>query len=497
VAAATLLAALFRFAGIGSEGLWHDEAVTFILSDLPRAELMDAFRSGEQVPLYPLLLRAWKTIFGITEGALRSLSAVAGIATVPALWWAGRRIHSPRAGLWAAWACAASPLAIHYSQELRPYTTMMLVLPLAIVLVLRIRNGGGWGGVAALAALFSFLALSHHVGSVLVFCVVAAGMLPWPGRRAAVRLFLAGLLAGLAWGGWTFSSPDPVLRSQTRLHVGVQQEGPLLPRTLRSLSTMTPGTDLPVRNRVRDVPPLAWVALAICGALAALGGLRWPKEAPAGARSLLYLTPVLYLALLALPEIAGAPIWIVGRTDALLLPLALLAVGAGLASIPRAAGLAAGLCLMALAVPTLRAHYGMDHRSQERILAQRLFALTSPDEVVVITGTWHPALSYYSQRVDDPPELRTFPRGFENRNMNPGWESVLGNRSIGEAARETAAGLETEGWPRIWFLHHGRAIWGPVREAMDERFEGREVFRAPPPLPVTVLAYDRAPAQNR
>jgi hypothetical protein len=225
--------------------------------------------------------------------------------------------------------------------------------------------------------------------------------------------------------------------------------------------------------------------------LAALAFLRWPEGAPPGSRSLVFLAPALYLALLPVPELLGSPIWIVGRTDSILLPLALLAVGAGLASVPGRYALLAGVPLLALAAYALTDHYGMDHRSQERLLARRLFQEARGEEVVVITGNWHPALSYYARREADPPVLRTFPRGFENRNMNPGWEAVLGDRSVGEAAREMAGELRAEGWPRIWFLHHRRSVYGPVREAMDESFTGRERFRAPPPLPVVVLSYEQ------
>jgi len=490
VAAVTFLAVFLRLPGIGAEGLWHDESVTFLLADLPYPDVMEAFRSGNQAPLFPLLLRAWKAVFGISEGALRALSALAGIAAVPLLWRLGRRLHSPGAGLWAACLLAASPMAIHYSQELRPYSALMLVVVLAALPALRVRQGGGWGAAALLGAAFAALALLHHVGTLLVFAMVAASMLPWPGRRTAVRLVAAGVLAAAAWGAWTFASPEALVEG-TEMHSEMQEEGPLPQRALRSLSSMTPGTELPVRNRVRSVPPQAWIALTACAVLAALGFNRWPEGAPRGGRCLLYGTAAAFLVLLPLPELFHTRAWVVGKTDSLLLPLALLAVAAGLASMPTRWALLAGVPLIALAAFPLNHHYGMDHRSQESILARLLYQEARGGDVVIVTANWHPGLRYYALREDDPPLLRTFPPGLENRSVEPGWERALGGRTVEEAAGDMVRELEAEGRERVWLVLHDRPVYHTVRRALEQRYELRGGFDAPHPLPVRVLLFKK------
>ena len=78
-------------------------------------------------------------------------------------------------------------MAVHYSQELRPYSSLMLAVVLAALLALRLRRTGGWGAAAMLGAALSLLALLHHVGTMLAFALVAASMVPWPGAQGQTR----------------------------------------------------------------------------------------------------------------------------------------------------------------------------------------------------------------------------------------------------------------------------------------------------------------------
>ena len=75
---------------------------------------------GVNPPLYFILAWVWQKVFGNSEIALRSLSALLGTATMPVVYAAARELASRRAGLLAAALAATSPLLIWYSQEVRP-----------------------------------------------------------------------------------------------------------------------------------------------------------------------------------------------------------------------------------------------------------------------------------------------------------------------------------------------------------------------------------------
>src|SRR5207237_5315547 len=79
-------AAVIRFATLGHQSYDHDEAVTAwrVLRGGLGAALHAVVQSERSPPLYYLLAWAWAQLFGTAEVGLRSLSARAGVLTVPA-----------------------------------------------------------------------------------------------------------------------------------------------------------------------------------------------------------------------------------------------------------------------------------------------------------------------------------------------------------------------------------------------------------------------------
>jgi predicted membrane-bound mannosyltransferase len=123
VAGLTLLAAGLRLATLGAQSFHHDEVVT--ASRVLRGSFwhaMDAVGFSESAPpLYYALAWAWAQVAGLDEFGLRSLSAVAGIATVPVAYLLGLELRGRRAGIAAAALVAVNPMLVWYSQEARGY----------------------------------------------------------------------------------------------------------------------------------------------------------------------------------------------------------------------------------------------------------------------------------------------------------------------------------------------------------------------------------------
>ena len=99
VAGLTVLAAVLRFATLGVQSYHHDEVVT--ASRILRAgfgHAMNAVNFSESTPpLYYALAWVWTQVTGTGEWGLRSLSAVAGVATVPVAYAdRGRAARPPR-----------------------------------------------------------------------------------------------------------------------------------------------------------------------------------------------------------------------------------------------------------------------------------------------------------------------------------------------------------------------------------------------------------------
>ena len=111
--------------------LWIDEAISRGIAVHDPTEIPGLLRQDGSPPLYYLLLHAWTAVLGDTEAALRSLSLVAALLTVPAALWAGRAIAGRAAGWIAAALAAFNPFLTIYAQEARMYALVALLSMLA------------------------------------------------------------------------------------------------------------------------------------------------------------------------------------------------------------------------------------------------------------------------------------------------------------------------------------------------------------------------------
>ena len=111
---------------------WYDEACSWFTS-------VQSFPSGiinnlmnldlQHTPLYFFILHFWMKIFGQGETALRFLSLIFSIASIPLVYIVAKKISSKTVALFAMLVCAFSPLLSLFSVEVRMY-------PLAVFLVL-------------------------------------------------------------------------------------------------------------------------------------------------------------------------------------------------------------------------------------------------------------------------------------------------------------------------------------------------------------------------
>ncbi len=151
VFALTLLGALLRFPTLDRQSFWLDELVTASLLDRGLGDVLGEIPRTEATPyLYYVVAWLWSSVFGLGEVGLRSLSALAGTATIPVAYVAGGVLVSRRAGIVAAALVATSPFLVWYSQEARSYALFALLgatSVLAFGLALR-ASVAGWRGVA-------------------------------------------------------------------------------------------------------------------------------------------------------------------------------------------------------------------------------------------------------------------------------------------------------------------------------------------------------------
>ena len=133
--------------------LWLDEALSVNIAKLPIGQIPAALRHDGHPPLYYVLLHAWMSVFGSGDVAVRALSGLFAVATLPLAWVIGRRRGGPRLGWLFTAVMAMSPFALRYATETRMYSLLMvgmLVLYLLVDDVVRLGRGG-WPRLVALA----------------------------------------------------------------------------------------------------------------------------------------------------------------------------------------------------------------------------------------------------------------------------------------------------------------------------------------------------------
>jgi hypothetical protein len=72
--------------------LWRDEAATLQLSQMPVSEILSNFQHEAFPPPFPLLIRAYTTLFGDSDASLRWFGSAVGVLLLAAAWFNSRKL---------------------------------------------------------------------------------------------------------------------------------------------------------------------------------------------------------------------------------------------------------------------------------------------------------------------------------------------------------------------------------------------------------------------
>ncbi len=410
-----LLAAVLRFATLRTQSIWFDEAATWDLVRRPFGEMLSRLPHGESnPPLFYLFEWGWTRVFGDGEAGLRSLSALAGLLTVPVAYAVAARAAGglSRAGLAAAALVAVNPLLVWFSQEARSYALAVLLSALALLLFQRAladprrRVLAGW-------ALAAILALATHYFTAFVLAPQAAWLLWRHARRreaavaigafAAAGLALLPLLLAQRGNPYDIAGTSLVVRlAQVPKQFVLGYRGPLaLPFGLLAAALLAGGAWLLLRRTCAPARRRALLLAAIgaCGValplLAALAGVDYLN-----ARNVL---PALVPLLAALGVGYGA-----SRSP-----------GIGLA-------LLGGLCAISLAIVVTVGADAQYQRPDWAGLARAIGTTDGTRALVVSPANGELALRYYRRGISTMP-----PEGAGVRELDV--VAVAGSRDPGKA----------------------------------------------------------------
>jgi mannosyltransferase len=227
--------------------LWLDEALTVDIARLPLSRLHAALREDGAPPLYYVMLHFWIRWFGSSDFAVRSLSGVVSVATIPVVWVAGRRFAGRSVAWVAAVLLATAPFAIYYGTEARMYALVMFLTACGFIAVDRALTRPRPGNLIAVAVVAAALLYAQY-WAVYLLAVVGLWLVfqAWRGREAW-RANARWAIGAVVCGGLAFLPWVPTFYFQTR-NTGTPWAAP--PNFAAVISAVTGFTDNQATNQL-------------------------------------------------------------------------------------------------------------------------------------------------------------------------------------------------------------------------------------------------------
>lgn len=172
---------------------WIDEGLSVGIAHHPLTDIPTVLQKDGAPPLYYLLLHLWMDLIGGDgEARVHAFSVLCALLTIPAGWWAGRRLFGPATGWAAAAMLATLPFLTYYAQEARMYALAVLI------------------GLIASASITAVLALRQR--ALIPLAVVFGALAPYTHNWGL--FMLAG--CGIAWLVLVYTSAPEIRKDLVR-----------------------------------------------------------------------------------------------------------------------------------------------------------------------------------------------------------------------------------------------------------------------------------------
>lgn len=182
---------IIRLIGL-NQSLWLDEAISAnVARNYSFQNIATKFSPNDfHPPLYYLTLKAWTGVWGFSEISLRMPSVIFSLVTIYIVYLIG--------GLGPAMLTGFNPLLIYYSQEVRMYSMVTMLLTIAIYFLIKKKY---WG-----VSLFFGLSFLTFYGSIFLMAAVGIYLLVNKKIKELIIIAIGPLIAlAILW---------PLLRQQ-------------------------------------------------------------------------------------------------------------------------------------------------------------------------------------------------------------------------------------------------------------------------------------------
>jgi mannosyltransferase len=228
--AAAVAASMVAMLAVGS-ALWLDEALSVEIASLPLGDLRQALKIDGAPPAYYVLLHAWMSVFGEGDGAVRALSAVFAIATLPLGWCAGHRIGGRGGAVAAVLLLGTSPYLVRYGSETRMYAMVIFLVVAGYLALWRAwERPSSYLRLTVLGAICGLLVLTQYWS---LYLLIATGLalvrIAWRARVDGRSSPAPRVLAAAVVGSGVFLAPWLPTFLYQRAHTGTPWGRPVQP----------------------------------------------------------------------------------------------------------------------------------------------------------------------------------------------------------------------------------------------------------------------------
>lgn len=185
-----ILGAILRFHHIGLRPFWLDEANSVNMVYSGWGELYQEIILTGNSFAYIYILKAWALFFGDSETALRSLSVIAGLASIPVIYFLARRLFDNSAALWAAFLLSVNYYAVFYSIQARPYSLIILISIISCYYYVKLLEPSRPASGLDVSLYIIFTALNLYLHPWCFLLLAAQGIYLFFSRPLKVRIFI-------------------------------------------------------------------------------------------------------------------------------------------------------------------------------------------------------------------------------------------------------------------------------------------------------------------
>ncbi len=376
-----LFGVVLRF--VATSDLWLDEALSVHIARLGPGEIVDALRQDGHPPLYYFVLHGWMNVVGESDLAVRALSGLCALATLPLAWLLGTRRRGPVAGAAAVLVLAVLPFAARYATEARMYALLMLLVAGGWALIDAVLDDeAGWPALVGIVLVAAAMLYTHYWSMwILAATGTAVLICAWrsDGRRRRASLSIAG---AMVVGALMFIPWVPVMADQLA-HTGTPWGDPQRPSMSAAVALMDFAGGTVATEAVLGAVLLALLVLASLTARA-----DGTDRLAVHLRTVPGIRPAVLAAVAAL-SLGTCVSWVSGATfasryAAIVAPVVAVAAGLGIATMPTR-----GIRLIASTVTVVMLGgasviVAVDQRTQGTEVASAVDAGAAPGDIVIV-----------------------------------------------------------------------------------------------------------------